>query len=185
MTHDGDAIRSGGDGFAQLGDHLLGIPVGPHILDIGAEVSRCCKCAIVDDALEGAAGRAAGEEDDVDAAAPFVIGSRGGAFSFGRGFGGRLRLQPGLRWERLLRRELRWERRPQGRLGPGWLRRKRTAARPPQGRRVRVTSDSSSRKCLLEKVGRLKGRDGIGQKNERIRFRRKRLISSRLGGVWY
>ena len=65
VAHDGDAVRLRRDGFLELGDHLVRIPVGPLIGDRRPEGRLGRLGAVVDDRLEPAARRAAREEGDL------------------------------------------------------------------------------------------------------------------------
>ncbi len=81
MAHDGDAVGLGGDRFLELLDHLLRVPVGEDIAHRGAQIGFGLLGAVVDIVGEHAAGRAAGEEGDLDIFAPL-------ACAIGRGTSG-------------------------------------------------------------------------------------------------
>ena len=72
MAHHRDAVRLDGDRLAQLLDHLLDVPAGEDVVDGRPEVVLGLLGAVVDDGAEGVALRAADEEAQVDALAPFV-----------------------------------------------------------------------------------------------------------------
>ena len=79
VAHDGDAVGLGGDCFLELLDHLLRIPVGEDIADVGAQIGFGLLGAVVDVVGEDAARRAAGEEGDLDILAPLAAPSAAGA----------------------------------------------------------------------------------------------------------
>ena len=80
MAHHGDAVGRGGDRLAELLDHLLRVPAGEDVVDLGAGVVRGLDGAVVDDGAEAVAFGAADEEADMDVLAPLVaerLGVRG------------------------------------------------------------------------------------------------------------
>ena len=72
VAHDRDAVRRGGDRLLELRDHLLGIPIGEDVLHGRPQIRLGLTRAVVDIVGEDAAGRPAGEEDDVDAGTPLA-----------------------------------------------------------------------------------------------------------------
>ncbi len=75
MPHDGHPVRLGGSGLFELPDHLLGIPIRPHVFNVGAQV--CCRsyCTIVNDGSKGAPWRSSGEEDELHTLAGLACSS--------------------------------------------------------------------------------------------------------------
>ena len=70
VTHHGDAGRIRGDRSLELAHHRLGIPVRPHVLDVGPEIRRSLLRAVVHVDREDTSRRPAREEDDLLAGAP-------------------------------------------------------------------------------------------------------------------
>ena len=72
MAHHRDAVGLGGDRLAQLLHHLLDVPAGEDVVDLGARVGGRLLGAVVDDGAEGVAFGAADEEAELHVLAPVV-----------------------------------------------------------------------------------------------------------------
>ncbi len=74
VAHHGDAVRFGRDHFAELLDHLLRIPIRPHIIHLGAQIRLGLPGAVVNVHRKHAALRAAREEYDALSGTPLGCG---------------------------------------------------------------------------------------------------------------
>ena len=67
MSHDGNAVRSSGDGILELGYHFIRQPARPDIIDLASQVFFGGFRSAVDNRCKRPSFTSAGEKDDGDA----------------------------------------------------------------------------------------------------------------------